>query len=61
MVWYIQQLWREVEGGKKNRETDEEHDENCVDEGFELARANFDRDGKGGEEALVIGYCSSNT
>ena len=54
-------MWREVEGGKKNRETDEEHDENCVDEGFELARANFDSDGKGGEEALVIAYCSSNT
>ena len=44
----------------KNRETDEEHDEDCVDEGLQLARVKFDRDGKGGRQALVIGYCSSN-
>ena len=36
----------------KNRETNEEHDEDCVDEGFQLARVKFDRDGKEGGEAL---------
>ena len=44
----------------KNRETDDEHNEDCVDEGLQLARVKFDRDGKGGRQALVIGYCSSN-
>ena len=29
----------------KNREIDEEHDENCVEEGFLLARVKYDRDG----------------
>ena len=46
---------------EKNKETDEEHDENCIDEGFQLARVKFDRDGKAGRDALVMGYCSSNT
>ena len=45
---------------EKNKETDEEHDENCIDEGFQLARVKSDRDGKGGRDALVMGYCSSN-
>ena len=36
----------------QNRETDEEHDEDCVDEGFQLASVKLDRDGKGGREAL---------
>ena len=30
-----------VEQGKKNRETDKEHDEYCVEEGFQLARGNL--------------------
>ena len=46
---------------EKNKETDEEHDEDCIDEGFQLARVKFDKDGKGGRDALVMGYCSSNT
>ena len=44
----------------KNRETDEEHDEDCVDEGFQLARVKFDRDGKEGGETLGMWYCGSN-
>ena len=39
-------------GVGKNRETKEEHDEDCVEEGFQLARAKFDRDSNGGTEAL---------
>ena len=58
MVWYIQKLWCVVEWGRKNRETDEEHDKNCVEEGFQLARGKFDRHGEGGREAVGMGYCS---
>ena len=44
----------------QNRETDEEHDEHCVEEGFQLARVKFDRDGVGGREALGLGNRSIN-
>ena len=44
----------------QNRETNEEHDEDCVEEGFNLARVKFDRDGEGGREALGMGNCSIN-
>ena len=44
----------------QNRETDEEHDEDCVDEGFQLASVKLDRDGKGGREALGMLCCGSN-
>ena len=37
-----------TERGKTNRETDEEHDEDCVQEGFQLARVKYHRDGEGG-------------
>ena len=40
------------------RETNEEHDENCVVDGFQLTRVKFDRDGEGGREALGMGNCS---
>ena len=36
-----------VEWGRKNRETNEEHDKYCAEERFQLARVKFDRDGKG--------------
>ena len=45
----------------KNKETDQEHDEDCVEEEFQLDRVKFERDAKGEREALGIGYCSSNT
>ena len=45
----------------KNKETHQEHDEDCVEEGFQLARVKFERDGKGEREVLGMGYCSSNT
>ena len=37
---------------EQNRETDKEHDEDCVEEGFQLARGRFGRDGEVGREAL---------
>ena len=39
-------------GVGQNREADEEHDEDCVEEGFQLARIKYDR------EALGLGNCS---
>ena len=34
-----------VEWGRTSKEIDEEHDEDSVEEGFQLARVKFDRDG----------------
>ena len=45
-------------GVGQNRETDEEHDEGCIEEGFQLARMKYDRDSEGGREALGMGNCS---
>ena len=42
----------------QNRETHEEHDEDGVEEGFQLARPKFERDDEGGREALGTGNCS---
>ena len=42
-----------LNGVGQNRETDEEHDEDCVEERCQLARAKCDRDMEGGREALV--------
>ena len=47
-------------GVRKNRETDEEHDKYCVEEGLKLARVNFNRDGETGSEAQGVGNCSVN-
>ena len=41
-------------------EIDEEHDEEGVKEGFQLARVKFDRDGDGVKEALGMGSCCIN-
>ena len=45
----------------QNRETNEEYDDYCFEEGFHLTRVKFDRDGKGDREAVGMGYCSSDT
>ena len=50
--------WSNVVG--QNRETDEEHDKYCVEEGLQLARVKFDRDDEGGSEAPGVGNCSIN-
>ena len=49
-----------LNGVGKNRETDEEQDEDCVEEGFQLARGKFDRYGEGGRETVGMGYCCIN-
>ena len=38
-------------------EANEEHDENCVEEGFQLTRVKFERDGEGGRKAVGMGNC----
>ena len=47
-------------GEEQNRETDEERDEDCIEEGFQLARIKYDRDSEGGREALDVGNCDVN-
>ena len=47
-------------GVGQNREIDEEHDEDCVEEGFQLGRVKFDRHGEGGREVLGMGNSSIN-
>ena len=42
----------------QNKETDKEHDEDCSEVGFQLARIKYDRDSEGSREALGVGYCS---
>ena len=44
-----------LNGVGQNMETDEEHDEDCVEEGFQLARVKLDKDGEGSKEALGMG------
>ena len=48
-------------GVGQNRETDKEHDEDCVEEWFQLIRVKYDRHGQGGREALVLGNFSINS
>ena len=47
------------EVGKK-RKTDEEQDDDSVEEGFQLVREKFNKDGKEGREAVGVGCCSTN-
>ena len=47
-------------GVGQDRENDEEHDEECAEEGFQLTRVKFDINGAGGGEALGMGYSSIN-
>ena len=44
----------------QNRETDEKYDEDCVEEGFQLAGVKLDKYGEGGRDALVVGNYSIN-
>ena len=44
----------------QNMETDEEHDEDCVEEGFQLTSVKLDKDGEEGREALGMGNHSIN-
>ena len=47
-------------GVGQNRETSEEHDEDCIEEEFQLARIKYDRHSEGGREALGMENCSVN-
>ena len=60
MVWYIQYLCVWFNWVKQNRETDEEDDEDCVEEGFHLSSVKFDRDSEGDRKALEMGYWGIN-
>ena len=48
-----------MNGLGQNRETNEEHDEDCVEEGFQLTRAKLNRNGKGGKKAINMGIVVS--
>ena len=50
-------MWLTVVG--LNREINEEHDEGCAEEGFQLAGVKLGKDGKGGSEVLVVGIVVS--
>ena len=45
----------------QNRKTDDDHYQDCIEEGFQLTRVQFDRDGERDREALGMGYCSINS
>ena len=71
MVWYIQYLWwcfgiSNTCGGVlsnrlgKNRETNEEYDEDCLEDGSQLARVKFGRDGEKDKKALYMGNYRNN-
>ena len=45
-------------GGGQNSETDEEHEENCVEEGFQLDMVIFERYRERGRNALGMESCS---
>ena len=45
----------------QNRETDEEHDEDCFEKEFKLDSVKFATDSQRGRETLGMGSCSINT
>ena len=45
---------------RQSRKIDEEHEENYIEERFQLARVTFYREGQKDREALAMGYCSIN-
>ena len=55
VVWYIRDFWSEVQQEAHNKEIDEIYDKNCVEQQFQLARANLGRDGKGAVTVQVWG------
>ena len=45
---------------RQSRKIDEEHEEDCAEKRFQLARVKFDREGKNDRKALGMGYCNIN-
>ena len=67
MTWFV--IWFGISntcGGMRsnvlgqNRKIDEKYNEDCVEEGIQLAKTKLDRNGAGGRKALGTGNCSSN-
>ena len=57
----MQYLWRRVvEWGRTKQGDDEEHEQVCDEEGFQMARVKFGRDGEGGRKALDMWNCNIN-
>ena len=62
-IWFgLSNTWDGMwsNGVGKNRETDGENDEVCVEEGFQLAMVNIDRNGVRGRETLGVENCIMN-
>ena len=62
-VWFsfsnnCDSVWSDGVG--KNMETDKEHDEDCIEKGFQLARIKYDMDSEGGRESPDMGNCGDN-
>ena len=51
-------MWSDGVG--KNMETNKEHGEDCIEEGFQLARIKYDMDSEGGRESPDMGNCGDN-
>ena len=51
-------MWSD--GLRQNGETDEEHDEDCVKEGFPLVRIKLDRNGEWGRKNQGMWNCGIN-
>ena len=49
-----------VKWGRKNRKTDEKHDEDCVEDRCQMASVKDDRHGERGRKALRMGNCCIN-
>ena len=63
LIWFglsnsCDSVWSNVVG--QNRETDEEHDGDCIEERFQWARIKYDKDSEVGRKALGVGNCSIN-
>ena len=57
MIWYIQYLLLKLNEMGEWWGIKEEHGKDCVDEGFQMARAKLGRGGEGGSEVISEGFC----
>lgn len=58
VVWYIQCFWHVVKWIGHDRETNEEQENDCVEEGFQLARKKLDGCGEEGRIGVRVVCCS---
>ena len=60
-IWFsVSNTCGGVWSNRESRETDEEHDEDRVKEGFQLTRVKSGRDDEGDRETLGMRNCSIN-